>query len=733
MGRSRLIKGVNDIATLKPEVAKQWHPTKNGDLKPSDVYRGSCKKVWWKCSKADDHEWEAPPANRTRELQASGCPFCAHFRASKEYNLKTKFPAVALEWHPSKNDPLKPKNVTPGSTKKYWWVCNKSSTHEYVASPDHRTRQQNPTSCPICAGRQLHPDNQLSIQYPEIAKQWHPTRNGNLQAEQVTAGSGKVVWWKCPEGDDHEWETAVNNRTNNNTGCPFCSGRNASSEDNLVVKNPILAAQWHPTKNGKVTPGQVREKSNIKVWWKCLVADDHEWEANISNRANGSGCPFCSGKQPSADYNLENNYPDIAKEWHSTKNGEIKPSQVTPGSSVEIWWQCKLHDEHVWKATVSSRVSGTNCPECHPQSSIPEYRVYSEVKSIFSDAINRDRTIGIEYDIFIPSENIGIEHDGSYFHKDKEDKDLSKNKISEENGITLIRVRNAPLPKLSPLDVIYAGQTIEKSCINDLMSALDQISTEKHHTEITKYIRRRSFANQDEFDRLTSFLPAPPLEQSLAEIHPELSKEWHPSKNGSLLPQHVRPQSNRTVWWKCAVANDHEWEANISNRSLLKRGCPYCSKRKPDSKNNLKVKFLDIANQWHPTKNGEFKPEDFTPRSRQKAWWKCDKGEDHEWESLIQTRTDPRSQKDGCPFCAGKRPSKTNNLKHNYPAIAAEWHPTKNGDLKPEHYLPGSDKKPWWQCKKNSQHVWQARIANRTKLKRGCPYCNKGGRRQAKD
>ena len=30
-----------------PDLAKQWHPTKNGDLKPMDVTYGSKKKVWW--------------------------------------------------------------------------------------------------------------------------------------------------------------------------------------------------------------------------------------------------------------------------------------------------------------------------------------------------------------------------------------------------------------------------------------------------------------------------------------------------------------------------------------------------------------------------------------------------------------------------------------------------------------------------------------------------------------
>ena len=728
MGLSRLESGINDISTSNPEVAKQWHPTRNGDLQPSKVYKGSCKKVWWKCPKGDDHEWEAPPANRTRERNPSGCPFCSGYKASRNYNLKTEAPRIALEWHPYKNTGITPEQVTPGTDMKVWWICKDKPHHEYLAKVSQRTRPKNPTACPICAGRQLHPDNRLSDQFPNLAKEWHPTKNGNLRADQVTTGSGRVIWWKCQEDEDHEWKAVINNRTNRGNGCPFCSGRNATREDNLLTKNPALCSQWHPIRNGHFAPNQFKERSNVRVWWKCPKGDDHEWEAQISNRSNGSGCPFCSGRKASDTYNLENDFPDIAKEWHALKNRDLKPTSVTPGSGVLVWWQCHMHSEHEWQATINSRVRGTNCPHCHPQSSIPEYRIYAEIRSLFPDAINRDRSNDFEFDIFIPSENIGIEHDGSYFHRDKTLLDLEKNKRSLEKGIQIIRVRNHPLTKLSEHDVVYSGQSISKECVNQLLAEVDRLTIGKHREKISEYLSLDRFSGEDEFERLLSFLPAPPLEQSLASESPELLKEWHPSKNGSLLPQHVRPQSNRSVWWKCPKGNDHEWEAPISNRSAQNKGCPFCSKRKADSRHNLKEKFPEIAAQWHPTKNGDMRAEDFTPRSKIKVWWKCPRGDDHEWESLIQTRTDSRSRSDGCPYCSNKKPSRTNNLMYNYPIIAAQWHPERNGNLRPEDLLPGSDKKVWWQCPQDKAHEWQARIANRTALGRGCPHCHKKGR-----
>jgi len=61
--------------------------------------------------------------------------------------------------------------------------------------------------------------------------------------------------------------------------------------------------------------------------------------------------------------------------------------------------------------------------------------------------------------------------------------------------------------------------------------------------------------------------------------------------------------------------------------------------------------------EWHPTKNNGLKPEDFSNYSHKKVWWKCPKGEDHEWETSINNRTKPKGT--GCPFCARQKTSKT--------------------------------------------------------------------------
>ena len=155
-------------------------------------------------------------------------------------------------------------------------------------------------------------------------------------------------------------------------------------------------------------------------------------------------------------------------------------------------------------------------------------------------------------------------------------------------------------------------------------------------------------------------------------------------------------------------------DAVINSRTLRKSGCPYCSGSKPTKDNNLKVIYPDIAKEFHPTKNGDLKTDDITISSGKKVWWKCPKG--HEYKYVVSHRTLGQ----GCPYCSGKKPSIENNLKINHPDIAEEWHPNKNGDLKPENFINGSVKNIWWQCSKG--HEWSAMVKTRTKG-HGCPYC----------
>ncbi|WP_373370681.1 zinc-ribbon domain-containing protein [Brachybacterium paraconglomeratum] len=132
----------------------------------------------------------------------------------------------------------------------------------------------------------------LSTAHPEIATQWHPTRNGELTPDQVSRGSHRRVWWACEQG--HEWEAVINNRARG-TGCPECAlhrQRRPAAGRSLAAARPEVAAQWHPDKNGTLGPDGVSRSSDRRVWWKC--EHGHEWEARVADRTAGRGCPACN-------------------------------------------------------------------------------------------------------------------------------------------------------------------------------------------------------------------------------------------------------------------------------------------------------------------------------------------------------------------------------------------------------------------------------------------------------
>jgi len=344
------------LTERREELLQQWHPFKNVLQGPETLSYGSKSKVWWRCERG--HEWQAAVYTRTGD--GSGCPYCTGRLVLRgETDLASQTPEVAAQWHPVKNGDLLPQEVSCGSHKKVWWLCEKG--HEWQAAI--KTRSSG-VGCPICKNRRLvKGKNDLATTHPALAAEWHPTKNGDLRPDQMVAGASRKVWWICEKG--HEWQALVMARTSNGSGCPVCAGKVViAGENDLASMFPELAAQWHPTKNDALTPWRVSPYSNRKVWWRCERG--HEYSAVVSARTTShSGCPYCAGRKVLAGFNdLETQAPEIAAQWYQELNGTLTPKQVTAGSRKKVWWQCP--EGHVWKAVIYSRARGrkSGCPVC---------------------------------------------------------------------------------------------------------------------------------------------------------------------------------------------------------------------------------------------------------------------------------------------------------------------------------------------------------------------------------
>lgn len=545
----------------------------------------------------------------------------------------------------------------------------------------------------------------------QLMTEWNWEKNNKLNFDptKLTCGSGKKVWWLCKNG--HSYQSTIARRQSG-SGCPYCSGRIAiEGENDLQTLYPDIAKQWHYEKNFPLLPSQVKPQSNKKVWWICEKG--HIYDAAINHRtARETGCPYCSNRKVLVGFNdLETANPQLAAEWHPYKNGDLKPSMVTPKGDTVVWWQCSVCG-YEWKVKLSSRYG---CPRCSAKrmTSFPEQAIFFYISQIYPDAINRYKYHDYELDVFIPSQNTAIEYDGSFYHKSDrvQEKDNIKDELCKSDGIRLIRFRDPALPTTSHAEIIkcldsYRSDEFEKA-IEELFKLLNASVPDISLNRDWKKIEEK---NKHYYK-----------ENSLAELFPEIAKQWNYEKNGVLKPCNLTPGSSRKVWWLCDKG--HEWEATIGSRTQG-IGCPYCSGRRLiKGINDLLTLRPEIAADWDYEKNYPLTPDNVTAFSNKRVWWKCTKCQ-HEWQSSVSNRDFPN-----CKSCnaklAGKKTSikaaKRNNFAEKRPDLAKQWHPTKNGFLTPADVSCGSGKQIWWICENG--HEWQSSIANRVKDNLGCPYC----------
>lgn len=426
----KLAVGFNDFATIHPELLLEWDYDKN-EKEPSEYTGGSNAFVWWKCERG--HSWKARIAQR---VLGTGCPQC-----KKE--LHTSFPEQAILFYLSKvcdvesrylidgkeaDIFIKSKRVAieyngyffHGKTKKATYdeekvkffsdkgillikvIDTREPIKTYVENNDihchmdqkyyvlkeviNRICLMIKIDCPpididkdyqliMKQYFQLAKKGSLAERNPKLAAEWHPTKNGSLKPDQFLVSSSKYVWWLGSCG--HEWQAKISNR-NRGKGCPICNQYVVTSDNNLAALYPNIAAEWHPTKNGKLKPDDVLPGSNKKVWW--LDEEGNEWESTINTRVRyKSGAPQKRGirsietrlqKRLEREGSVFDNYPKLFDYWDSDKNKNIDYKKLLKGSHVVVWWKCPkcgFSFQKEIRHEVEKYINGAPCPKCIKQ------------------------------------------------------------------------------------------------------------------------------------------------------------------------------------------------------------------------------------------------------------------------------------------------------------------------------------------------------------------------------
>lgn len=485
------------LSVSHPHIAIEWHRYKNDGYGPEDFSFSSGVKVWWQCLVNKTHDWQTDIGNRTSP-QASGCPHC-YFES---YGLDlANYPQVLKFFDKKKNRGISANKIPIG--RKIHWHCAKGRKHDW-----HSRFNINVVDafCPFCRGRKASPDNNLKVD-PVLSKQFHPTKNGKRDPKKIVPTSKLTLWWKCPEGDDHEFEMRPYDRTIKGNGCPYCSRQRFSKTHSLAVEFPAIAKQFHKTKNGDLKANGISSRSKRSVWWKCPKGDDHEWEATIMDRTyRGYNCRFCSNRALSQTNSLASLFPDVAKEFDKKKNHPLTARDVVATSTDVVFWKCA--NNHSWEREVYLRTKrGSRCPDC------PDYgkaRVITSLKEAFPKIIK-------------------------YWHP-------------KNNG----------------------DQTPENTSFGSKLMAWWKCPKGSDHEwqQGVGHMTRQGYkCPYCEGFRLS-------VTNNLKTLYPALAREWHPRLN-ELKASEVLPGSAYKPYWRCGNCK-HEWDRECYLRTNRQSACPAC-------------------------------------------------------------------------------------------------------------------------------------------------------------
>ena len=640
-----LKKGQNDLLTVMPDLAKEWHFKKNGKLTPADVCVMSSRNVWWviteiRFGKTFVLEWQSTVANRAN---GCGCPYTSKppKRLMKGFNdMASTNPALAALWHPKKNGSVYPDMIFEFTNRKHWWFHQTQKNgkiffHEWQAVPSSVTLG----SCPICHGSKVMCGfNDLVTTHPNIAGQWNPSND--ISIYEVTAGSNKKVGWICNDCGNR-WEATINNRTSG-SGCPKCAFRYSTSFSEQAILYYLL----------KQFPFCINR--DIKVL-NGLELDIYLSNEKIAIEYNGLWSHHSTEKQ----------MVDQRKQQMCNEKGillinicEHKTINQHYPSSHLIY--CKENKDYFHLNFVMECISKELILAGYLQQPI-EINItldHQDIRAQYAQTV-KERSLASKFPNLLP------------------EWDYVKNK------------------NLSPEAVFAYGNTKVYWQHKVIKGGKEFI-----HSWMSSVVNRTSKGNNCPICAGKKVLPG---FNDLKTADPSFINEWDYEKNDSITPCGITCNSGRKIWWKHVVvvngkAQTHSWQATVSSRSRG-NGCPICDKKIIVAGfNDLATTYSNLLAEWDYEKN-KIKPTDISYGYDKKVWWKHTAIKEnieysHSWQASPNSRTNKKSN---CPYCANKKVmTGYNDLATIHPEAAQKWDNTKNGNLTPQNVSAASNKRVWW-------------------------------------
>ncbi|WIE81553.1 zinc-ribbon domain-containing protein (plasmid) [Curtobacterium sp. MCSS17_016] len=136
------------FADLHPDLARDWHPTMNAPLSPSDINPTTHDKYWWVCTGC------AQPTSASAARKVAGlksCGVCNNKRVVQGVNdLASQFPGLLDEWDYVKNA-ASPSETFCRTSDSVWWRC-RTCGHSWAATVGGRVHAKG-KGCLACSKR----------------------------------------------------------------------------------------------------------------------------------------------------------------------------------------------------------------------------------------------------------------------------------------------------------------------------------------------------------------------------------------------------------------------------------------------------------------------------------------------------------------------------------------------------------------------------------------------------
>ena len=297
--------------------------------------------------------------------------------------------------------------------------------------------------------------------------------------------------------------------------------------------------------------------------------------------------------------------PNIAKEWNYEKNGDLKPSDVLPGSHKKVWWKCQ--EGHEWEAIIKERSKGKPCPYCSNYKVLSGFNDLATVHPEVAEEWNYEKNGDLKPEEVKYSANLqvwwkcknGHEWEAYVFNRSKGSGCPYCNNIKVLKGYNDLATTHPELAKewdyerngdLKPTDVLYGShKRVWWKCKNG----------HEWETEIK--------------DRGSSGQSCPYCSNKRVLIgyndlytycvnnnRQDLIEEFDTDKNGFSMTD-ISIGSSKEIWWKCKKG--HSYKATASRRRNG-TGCGICSHNVLlKNYNDLLTTHPEIAKEWDYEKN----------------------------------------------------------------------------------------------------------------------------------